>query len=81
VPTPYDNPEAYSAGDLLKELNSRGFAGRSFNTFAIGRAMNALGFDARKVRGTYKYRAVFADYERQKLERIEDADEEKIPVF
>ena len=28
VPTPYDNPEAYSAGDLLKELNSRGFGGR-----------------------------------------------------
>ena len=81
VPTPYDNPEAYSAGDLLKELNSRGFGGRSFTTCAIGKAMRTLGFEARKVRGTYKYCAVLADYERQKLERIEDADEDKIPVF
>lgn len=73
MPTPIDNAEAYSAGDLLRELNQRGFSGRSFKTVAIGRAMKNMGFESKKIRGTFKYNAVLADYDRQKRERIDDA--------
>lgn len=79
-PTATSNAEAYSAGDLLKELNTRGFHGRNFSTVAIGRAMKSLGFEAKKVRGTYKYCIILADYDTQKRERIEDADD-GIEVF
>ena len=73
TPTPIDNAEAYSAGDLLRELNQRGFSGRSFKTVAIGRAMKNMGFKSKKIRGTFKYNVVLADYDRQKRERIDDA--------
>ena len=73
TPTPIDNAEAYSAGDLLRELNQRGFSGRSFKTVAIGRAMKNMGFESKKIRGTFKYNVVLADYDRQKRERIDDA--------
>lgn len=72
-PTSTDNPEAYSAGDLLKELGVRGYHGHQYNTVNIGRAMMNMDFEPRKVRGTYKYDVVIADFERQKRERIEDA--------
>ena len=65
MPEDIDNPEAYSAGDLLRELNTRGFHGRGFTTTAIGRAMKSIGFEAKKYRGTYKYIAVLADYDRR----------------
>jgi hypothetical protein len=78
---PFDNAEAYSAGDLLKELNQRGFSGRGFKTAAIGHAMKNMGFDSKKVRGTFKYIAVLADYDRQKRERIEDATDESEKPF
>lgn len=73
MPTPIDNVEAYSAGDLLRELNLRGFNVRGSNAVAIGRAMKKMGFDSRKINGTYKYNVVLADYDRQKRERIDDA--------
>lgn len=81
MPETADNTEAYSAGDLLKELNQRGFSGRGFSTVAIGKAMKSMGFESKKVRGTYKYVAVLADYERQKRERIEDATGENERPF
>lgn len=81
MPTTFDNAEAYSAGDLLKELNQRGFSGRSFTTVAIGRAMKNMGFESKKVRGTFKYNVILADYERQKRERIEDATPENERPF
>ncbi len=81
MPSTIDNVEAYSAGDLLKELNQRGFNGRGFKTVAIGRAMKNMGFESKKVRGTFKYNAILADYERQKRERIEDATDESEKPF
>jgi predicted P-loop ATPase len=81
MPTPIDNTEAYSAGDLLRELNQRGFSARGFKAVAIGRAMKKMGFDSRKINGTYKYNVVLADYDRQKRERIEDAIDESEKPF
>ena len=81
MPTPIDNAEAYSAGDLLKELNQRGFSGRRFKVVAIGRAMKSMGFESRKIRGAYKYNVTLADYDRQKRERIEDATDESEKPF
>ena len=81
MPEDSDNPEAYSAGDLLRELNTRGFHGRGFTTTAIGRAMKSIGFEAKKYRGTYKYIAVLADYDRQKRERKQDAAEDTAMPF
>ena len=81
MPTEFDNSEAYSSGDLLRELNTRGFHGRGFSAVAIGKAMKAMGFEVRKIRGTYKYRVVLADYDRQRRERIEDAADEQVEVF
>ena len=81
MPTPIDNAEAYSAGDLLRELNQRGFSARGFKAVAIGRAMKKMGFDSRKINGTYKYNVVLADYDRQKRERIEDATDESEKPF
>ena len=81
MPTPIDNAEAYSAGDLLKELNQRGFSGRGFKVVAIGRAMKSMGFESRKIRGAYKYNVTLADYDRQKRERIEDATDESEKPF
>lgn len=79
-PSANDNAEAYSAGDLLRELVSRGYHGRQFTAIAIGKSMKNMGFESKKVRGTYKYIVVLADYDRQKRERIEDAyDEDGIP--
>jgi len=43
--------------------------------------MKAMGFEVRKIRGTYKYRVVLADYDRQRRERIEDAADEQVEVF
>ena len=73
MPSELDNAEAYAAGDLLRELNQRGFSGRGFKTVTIGRAMKNMGFESKKVRGTFKYNVVLADYDRQKRERIDDA--------
>ena len=80
-PSDIDNPEAYSSGDLLKELNTRGFHGRGFTTMAIGKAMSNMGFVSKKVRGTYKYNVVLADYDRQQRERKQDAIEDDAMPF
>ena len=64
-----------------KELNTRGFHGRGFTTIAIGSAMKSMGFEAKKMRGTYKYIAVLADFDRQQRERKQDAAEDTIMPF
>ncbi len=55
--------------------------GRGFTTMAIGKAMKAIGFEAKKYRGTYKYIAVLADYYRQLRERKQDAAEDTVLPF
>jgi hypothetical protein len=48
---------------------------------AIGRAMKNMGFESKKIRGTFRYNVVIADYDRQKRERIEDATDESEKPF
>lgn len=67
------NVEACTAGDLLNELNVRGFRGAAYNAVNIGKAMKALGFEARKTNRGRTYNIVIADYERQKKERMTNA--------
>ena len=68
-----EKAEACTAGDLLRELNYRGFQGRGFNTVNIGKAMKSLGFEARRINGYNKYSVVLADPIRQQMERQKDA--------
>ena len=73
-PREIDAPEAYAAGDLLRELNMRGFHGKGFNSVNIGKAMKAMGFESHKINGYNKYLVVIADPVRQQRERQEDAE-------
>lgn len=68
-----ERSEAYTAGDLLRELNYRGFQGRGFNSVNIGKAMKSLGFETRRINGYNKYTIVLADPVRQQTERQNDA--------
>ncbi len=68
-----EKAEAYSSGDLLRELNYRGFQGRGFNTVNIGKAMKSLGFEPHRINGYNKYSVVLADPVRQQLERQNEA--------
>ena len=68
-----EKAEACTSGDLLRELNYRGFQGRGFNTVNIGKAMKSLGFEPRRINGYNKYSVVLADPVRQQLERQNDA--------
>ena len=43
--------------------------------------MKSMGFEAKKKRGTYKYTAVLADFDRQQRERKQDATEDTIMPF
>ncbi len=72
-PTAETTPQAYSAGDLMQELNNRGFRGKTFNANNIGKAMRRMGFEKKTVNGINKYLAVIADYTQQQCERIADA--------
>ena len=72
-PRDNDMPEAYAAGDLLRELSLRGFHGKGINSINIGKAMKTMGFEPRKINGYNKYLVVIADAVRQQRERQEDA--------
>ena len=43
--------------------------------------MKSMGFEAKKKRGTYKYTAVLADFDRQQRERKQHASEDTIMPF
>lgn len=75
VRTPSENETAValSAGDLLRELNTRGFHGRGFSTVNIGKAMKAMGFIPLKRNGYNRYCVVLADFLRQQREQMEEA--------
>ena len=68
-----EKAEAFAAGDLLRELNYRGFQGRGFNTINIGKAMKSLGFETRRINGYNKFTIVLADPVRQQMERQKEA--------
>ena len=56
-------------GELLQELNNRGFRGQGFNTIEIGKAMKHLGFEKKHSNRGSVYRVSLADYDYQKRER------------
>jgi len=55
VPETMDNTESLSAGDIMRELNLRGFHGRQYNSNSIGKAMKKIGFESKTIRGINKY--------------------------
>ena len=56
-------------GELLQELNNKGFRGQGFNTIEIGKAMKHLGFEKKHSNRGSVYRVSLADYDYQKRER------------
>ena len=54
--------EALSAGDIMHELNYRGFRGREYNANNIGKTMKKLGFESKVIHGTRKYLVTKIDY-------------------
>lgn len=68
-PTDDEKPEAYSAGELMQELNLRGFRSNSFKANNIGKAMHRMGFRSKKIRGNNKYLVVIVDDNSQKENR------------
>ena len=67
--------QAYSAGELMQELNMRGFHGKDYNANNVGKAMRHLGFTPRKLKGYNKYLVVIADINSNQTERDMDAAE------
>lgn len=74
IPDGNATPRALTAGELLSELNTRGFRGNVFNAVNIGKAMKSMGFEATKIRGYNKYRVVLVDPLQQQNEQIKDAE-------
>ena len=64
-----ETTEAYSAGELLQELNTRGFRGKGFNVVNIGKAMKKQKFRSAISSGRTKYLVKIIDYDTQKRER------------
>ena len=67
--------ETMSAGDIMHELNYRGFRGREYNANNIGKTMKKLGFESRVIHGTRKYLVVKVDFALHTTENKEDAKE------
>ncbi len=65
--------EALSAGDILHELNRRGFRGHEFNTNTIGKFMKLHQFQSRVIRGKTKYLVNIVDYKLHERENKVDA--------
>lgn len=61
--------KAMSSGDLLHELNGRGFRGKEINVVYIGRAMRSMGFEPFLSGGRSKYRVVLLDIDSQEREQ------------
>ena len=79
-PQGYANVQILTPGDLLQELNNRGFRGTSFNTNEIGRSLTRLGFKSKKTKRGNGYYLSTIDYEEQKRERNAlSADEDEMP--
>ena len=73
--------ETMSAGDIMHELNYRGFRGRDYNANNIGKTMKKLGFESRVIHGTRKYLVVKVDFALHTTENKEDAKEFTPDIF
>ena len=72
-PTPTEPGVPYSAGELLQELSARGFRGHAFNSNNIGKALRAMGFAPKKIKGFNKYLVVVLDHTKVEAERKAEA--------
>jgi hypothetical protein len=72
LPDGMSTMEALSAGDIMHELNSRGFRGREYNANTIGKYMKKLGFESKVIHGTRKYLVTKVDYALHNTENKED---------
>ena len=75
LPDGLSSTEALSAGDIMHELNYRGFRGREYNANTIGKTMKKLGFESKVIHGTRKYLVTKVDYALHNTENKEDAKE------
>ncbi len=75
IPQAQESSIALSAGDIMRELNLKGFHGQGFSAVAIGKAMKRLGFDRRVIRGCSKYEVVIIDYDMHNRENQEDVQQ------
>lgn len=73
--------EALSAGDIMHELNYRGFRGREYNANNIGKTMKKLGFESKVIHGTRKYLVTKIDYALHITENKEEANEFLPEIF
>lgn len=72
---------ALSAGDIMRELNSRGFHGREFNAVNIGKIMKQNEFESKIIKGTRKYLVVMVDYDLHVRENKADASQFVPDIF
>ena len=79
-PEEYANVQIVTPGDLLQELNNRGFRGAPFNTNEIGRSLTRLGFKSKKTKRGKGYFLSTIDYDQQTRERkATAADDDEMP--
>lgn len=79
-PEEYGNAQIVTPGDLLQELNNRGFRGAPFNTNEIGRSLTRLGFKSKKTNRGKGYFLSIIDYDQQTRERkATAADDDEMP--
>ena len=67
--------EAMSAGDIMHELNWRGFRGREYSAYKIGKTMKRLGFESKMLNGTTKYLVSKQDPDLHSRQNKEDANQ------
>ncbi len=79
-PDGLNSTETMSAGDIMHELNLRGFRGREYNTVNIGKTMKKLQFESKKIRGIYKYLVTKVDNAMHMQENKDDATQ-FVPEF
>ena len=73
--------ETMSSGDIMHELNYRGFRGREYNANNIGKTMRKQGFESKVIHGTRKYLVVKVDFALHTTENKEDAKEFTPDIF
>ena len=79
-PEEYANAQIVTPGDLLQELNNRGFRGAPFITNEIGKSLTRLGFKSKKTKRGKGYFLSIIDYEEQKRERNAlSVDDDEMP--